>query len=183
MAVMMLVEFAESGCPILRATSPFSRCRFKRKGHGKLSVHKCADLETIEFFSQDCFCKLAQSFQSNRGDIWRVWNFSWKNGETRCDGAIKFFTRVQCEKDKYYWIVMTRTTFSIVAIWRTNWKAVTTTNWANFSRMQDFWLLLILDSFLQYFMTKDTAQFSHFRVVARREYTLPSDEEASQPKG
>ena len=35
----------------------------------------------------------------------------------------------------------------------------------------------------QFFMTKDTAEFSQFRAVACREYTLPRDEEASQPKG
>ena len=35
----------------------------------------------------------------------------------------------------------------------------------------------------QYFMTKATAEFSQFRAVACREYTLPRDEEASQPKG
>ena len=35
----------------------------------------------------------------------------------------------------------------------------------------------------QYFMTKDTAEFSQFRAAAFREYTLSRDEEASQPKG
>ena len=35
----------------------------------------------------------------------------------------------------------------------------------------------------QYFMTKDAAEFSQFHVVACREYTLPSEEGASQPKG
>ena len=36
----------------------------------------------------------------------------------------------------------------------------------------------------QYFMTKDTEEFSPFTdSVACREYTLPRDEEASQPKG
>ena len=35
----------------------------------------------------------------------------------------------------------------------------------------------------QYFMTKDTAEFSQFHAVACREYTLKKDEEASQPKG
>ena len=34
----------------------------------------------------------------------------------------------------------------------------------------------------QYFMTKDTAEFSQFRAAACYEYTLPRDEEASQPK-
>ena len=35
----MLVEFAESGCPIFRATTPWSRSNLKSKGHGKLSIH------------------------------------------------------------------------------------------------------------------------------------------------
>ena len=44
----MLLEFAESGCPIFRATTPLSRCKLKSKGHGKLSIHFAADQETIE---------------------------------------------------------------------------------------------------------------------------------------
>ena len=48
MAERMLLEFAESDCPIFRATSPVSRGRLRRKGHGKLSIHYAADLETIE---------------------------------------------------------------------------------------------------------------------------------------
>ena len=47
-AEKMLVELAESGCQIFRATSPLSRGRIKSKGHGKMSIHYCADLETIE---------------------------------------------------------------------------------------------------------------------------------------
>ena len=35
----------------------------------------------------------------------------------------------------------------------------------------------------QYFRTKDTADLSQFHAVACREYTLPREEEASQPKG
>ena len=30
----MLLEFAETGCPIFRATTPLSRCKLKSKGHG-----------------------------------------------------------------------------------------------------------------------------------------------------
>ena len=48
MAERMLVEFAESGCPIFRATSPLSKGQLKSKGHGKLSIHYAADLETVE---------------------------------------------------------------------------------------------------------------------------------------
>ena len=42
-AERMLVEFAESGCPIFRATSPLSRSQLNSKGHGKLSIHYAAD--------------------------------------------------------------------------------------------------------------------------------------------
>ena len=35
----------------------------------------------------------------------------------------------------------------------------------------------------QYFATKDTGDFRQFRSVACREYTLPRDDPASQPKG
>ena len=43
----MLLEFAESGCPIFRATTPLSRGKLKSKGHGKLSIHFTADCSTI----------------------------------------------------------------------------------------------------------------------------------------
>ena len=48
MAEKMMLTFAESGHPIFSATSPLSRGRLKSKGGGKLSIHYCADLETIE---------------------------------------------------------------------------------------------------------------------------------------
>ena len=35
----------------------------------------------------------------------------------------------------------------------------------------------------QYFVTKDTGDFRQFQSVACREYTLPRDDKASQPKG
>ena len=35
----------------------------------------------------------------------------------------------------------------------------------------------------QYFMTKDTGDFTQFRAVACREYTLPRDDGSSQPRG
>ena len=44
----MLLEFAESGQPIFRATTPFSRCKLKSRGHGNLSIHFAADYGTIE---------------------------------------------------------------------------------------------------------------------------------------
>ena len=69
-AEKMLVEVPKSGCPFFRATSPLSRGRLKSKGHGKLSIHYAADLETIEtIFSHSCFCKSAQSSRSSRRNV------------------------------------------------------------------------------------------------------------------
>ena len=47
-AEKMLLEFAESGCPIFRATTPLSRGQLRSKGHGKLSIHFASTQETIE---------------------------------------------------------------------------------------------------------------------------------------
>ena len=43
---MMMIKFRESGHPVFRVTSPFSP--LKSKGGGKLSIHFCADGDTIE---------------------------------------------------------------------------------------------------------------------------------------
>ena len=48
MAELMMFKLAESGHPVFRATSPLSRGQLKSKGGAKLSIHYCADLETIE---------------------------------------------------------------------------------------------------------------------------------------
>ena len=46
-AERMLVEFAESGCPIFRATTPLSRGKLKSTGHAKLSINFGATQETV----------------------------------------------------------------------------------------------------------------------------------------
>ena len=47
-AEFMMIKFGESGHPVFRATSPFSRVTLKSKGGGKLSIHFCAHRGTIE---------------------------------------------------------------------------------------------------------------------------------------
>ena len=44
----MLLEFAESGCPIFRVTTPLSRGQLKSKGKGKVSIHFSADQDTVD---------------------------------------------------------------------------------------------------------------------------------------
>ena len=55
MVERMLLEFAESDCPIFRATSPLSRGRLRSKGHGKLSIRNAAGLEMIETIFRKIF--------------------------------------------------------------------------------------------------------------------------------
>ena len=47
-AELMMIKFRESGHPVFRATSPLSRGTLESKGGGKLSIHFCADGDTIE---------------------------------------------------------------------------------------------------------------------------------------
>ena len=62
----MLLEFAESGNPFFRATTPVSRGILKSKGHGKLSIHFTADYPTIEtVFRIINFCQSAQYLRSS----------------------------------------------------------------------------------------------------------------------
>ena len=59
----MLLEFAESGHPTFRATTPLSRGMLKSKGSGKLSIHFSAD--ELFNFSHYPFCQSAQCLRSS----------------------------------------------------------------------------------------------------------------------
>ena len=43
-----MITFAESAYPVFRSTSPLSRGVLKSRGGRKLSIHFCADEETVE---------------------------------------------------------------------------------------------------------------------------------------
>ena len=47
-AELMMFKFGESKHPVFRSTSPLSRGVLKSKGGGQLSIHFCADGDTIE---------------------------------------------------------------------------------------------------------------------------------------
>ena len=136
----------------------------------------------LRLFSHNCQCKPAESLRSSRRGMWRVWILSWKNGETRCDGAIEFLTRAQRDQDRSpFWIVITQR----IKIFHCNnmenelKSCHNKTNWVNFC--MNAGSLNVVNG--QYFMTKDTADLSQFHAVAYREYTRPREEPASQPKG
>ena len=82
----MLVEFAESGCPIFRATTPLSRCTLKTKGRGKLSTHFAADQETIELFFAQLSLQISSVFteQSQKYVKYHVHPFTIDQGDLMC---------------------------------------------------------------------------------------------------
>ena len=70
MAEKMMVTLAESGHPVSRATSPLSRGVLKSKGGGKLSIHYCADQETITTVFRTIISLIqAQSLRRSRRNV------------------------------------------------------------------------------------------------------------------
>ena len=51
-----MLTFAENKHPVFRSTSPLSRGVLKSKGGGKLSIHHCADPRTIETVFRTITC-------------------------------------------------------------------------------------------------------------------------------
>ena len=56
-----MIKFAESRHPVFQSTSPLSRGVLKSKG-GKLSIHFCADGETIETVFAQLFLLISSVF-------------------------------------------------------------------------------------------------------------------------
>ena len=61
-AEKMLLEFAESGCPIFRATTPLSRGQLRSKGHGKLSIHLVPLKKQLRLFFAQLFLQISSVF-------------------------------------------------------------------------------------------------------------------------
>ena len=195
----MMVTFAESGHPVFRATSPLSRGTLKSKGGGKLSIHYCADVDTIETVFRTIISVHQLSIYGAVSDLCEEYeSFYDRTGNQLWEGSRVPHSRQAWSRQTCFWIMMIMLT-KIFNCKDTENKLKSfhnKTDWPNFVWMQDSWMLLKSDSiswrkiFLnvveigQYFMTKDTAEFSQFTdSVACREYTLPRNEETSEPKG
>ena len=179
-AEKMLVEFAESGCPIFRATTPLSRGQLKSKGHGKLSIHYAADQETIETVFRTIvsanqlslygavaeMCEEYETFHERTGRLDMVM------GQSIVLSAIK--TEVSLEGDD--------PAYQNFPFQQYEERVEKLSQQDKLSKFcMDAGFLSVVENG-QYFMTKDTAECSQFHAVACREYTL-SKLEASQPKG
>ena len=177
----MLVEFAESTCPIFRATTPLSRGQLKSKGHGKLSIHFAAVQETIETIFRiivsanqlslyGAVAEMCEEYEtlhdrSGRPDV--------VMGHSIVLSAIK--TEVPLENDD--------PAYQNCPLQQYEERIEKLSQQDRLSKFcMDAGFLNVVENG-QYFMTKDTGDVTQFHAVACREYTLPRDDETSQPRG
>ena len=124
-AEKMLLEFAESGCPSFRATTPFSRGILKSKGHGKLSIHYCADQKTIETIFRIIAFANQLSLYGAVANICEEFEASSWIGKTWCiDGTINCSQWNQGRSSFAEWDPV-KPECSIGTVWRTNKIAFT----------------------------------------------------------
>ena len=146
-AELMMLKFGESTHLVFRSTSPLSGGVLKNKSGGKLSIHYCADLETIQTVFRTIISVNQLSLYGAVAEMWE----ECKSCHVR--------------------------TGRLVLVGQSDPLFVPT------SSLMKTTTLTTVDVG-QYFMTKDTEEFSQFtESVACRWYTLPRDEETSEPKG
>ena len=169
-----MLEFAESGHPIFRATSPLSRGRLKRKGHGKLSIHHCADLETIEIVFRIIL-------SVNQLSLYGAVTEMCEENESIHDRTGKPVVRGQSSSSFVPSVIKTEVLLDCDDLARKDLQLQQYGERIEKLSQQDKFSKFCMDAgFLtiveigQYFMTKDTAEFSQFTdAVACREYTIP----------
>ena len=175
----MLLEFAESGCPIFRATTPLSRGKLKSKGHGKLSIHFAADQETIEtifrlivsanqlsrYGAVANMCEEYESLHDRSRQLDKVM------GQSIVLSEIKTEVPLENVDPAYQNILLQRYEERIERLSQTD-------KVSKFCMDAGFLSVVEIE---QYFMTKDTGE--QFYAMACREYTLPRNDGSSQPKG
>ena len=148
-AELMMINFGESGHPVFRATSPLSRGTFISNGCGKLSIHFCADGETIETVFRTIIsvnqlsiygavldlCDEYGLVKHERGDP------CWQDNLTHCSSHqvcvwqhSPFSTEVLAQKD-------------LLQSTKNEWQGShNKTVWSKFVLMQDSWQQLETDS-------------------------------------
>ena len=180
-AEQMLLEFAESGHPTFRATTPMSRGILKRKGRGKLSIHFAADRDTIDtiyriilsvnqlsiYGAVAAVCEEFQGHQDRSGEPVTLMGQSIVLGEVKAEAPLHDENPMN---DQIIWQQYIQQVESLSP----ENKVSKFCKEARFMRVVEVG---------QYFVTKNTGSLKQFRSVACREYTLPRDDPASQPKG
>ena len=175
----MLLKFAESGHPIFRSTTPLSRGKLKSKGKWKVSIHFSADQDTVDtiyriilsvnqlsvYGAVAAICEEYESHQDSTGQPVTL------VGQSIVLGEIKAETPVHDEDPRNDQIIWRQYVQQIESLSPEN-------RVSKFCKEAGFMRVVEVG---QYFVTRDASEFQ--QTVACREYTLPRDDKASQPKG
>ena len=99
----MLLESAESGHPVFRATTPLSRRTLQSKARGKLSIHFAADQDTVDtiyliilsvnqlsvYGAVAAFCEEFESHQDRSGELVILMGQSIVLGEVKAEDPLQ----------------------------------------------------------------------------------------------
>ena len=171
-AEQMLLEFAESGHPTFRATTPLSRGHLKSKGRGKLSIHLAADGDTIDtifriilsvnqlsvYGAVAAVCEEFESHQDGSGEPEILMGQSIVLGEVKAEAPLQNENPMN---DQITW----QQYIQQVELLSLENKVSKFCKEAGFMRVVEVG---------QYFVTKDAGSLRQFRSVACREYTFAS---------
>ena len=179
-----MIKFGESGHPIFRATSPLSRGTLKGKGGGKLSIHFCGDGGTIETVFRIIISVNQLSIYGPVSDLCEEYKAFRERTErlVLAGQSDPLFvptssltkTPTPSTDDPAQEDLLQKYQERVESLSQQNRVTKICTD-AGFLKTVGVG---------QYFMTKDTEEFSQFTdSVSCREYTLPRDEKSSDPKG
>ena len=182
-AELMMIKFGESGYPVFRATSPLSRRTLKIKGGGKLSIHFCADGDTIETVFRAIISVNQLSIYGAVSDLCEECSICQTSTgrPVEAEQSDPFFAPAD--------LLITTPTSSIEIPAQENLLQKHKERVENLPQPDQ--LKNCTDAgFLktvevgQYFMTKHTDEFLQFaEPVTCREYALPGDDKSTDPKG
>ena len=175
----MLLEFAKSGHPIFRATTPLSRGKLKSKGKGKVSIHFSAEPETIDtiyriilsvnqlsvYGAVAAICEEFVGQPDNTGQPVVLEGQSIVLGEVEAEApAQEEPQNSNVALQKYFQQVR---------------QLSPEDKLGKFCKEAGFMSVVEVG---QYFVTRNASEFL-LKTVACREYTLPRDDPASEAKG
>ena len=159
--------------PSLPSHEPVVQRNYKKQRRWKIvDPLLCRPGNDYNCFSHNYSCKSAQSLRGSRRNVSRIWILS--RGKTRCGRTVEFLVRAKYDDPTHKELLLQRYGERIEKLSQQDKLSKFCTD-AGF---------LTTVEVGQYFMTKDTEEFLQFTdAVACREYTLPRDEDTSEPKG
>ena len=175
----MLLRFAESGHPIFRATTPLSRGKLKSKGKGKVSIHFSAEPDTIDtiyriilsvnqlsiYGEVAAICDEYEGHQDRTGQLVILVGQSIVLRQVKAEAPA-------CKEPEDSNILLQKYFQQVKLLSPEN-------RLSKFCKEAGFMSVVEVG---QYFVTKNASEFL-LKTVACREYTLPRDDPASEPKG